>query len=105
MLRFEVERPPLADGRFRLRFELGDADRRRLYHWLDDAVRFVVYPAEPVRGPGAARRALDAAGNRRWQWSEMSYQTCPDWPELMEIAPDLQFKHYTARRPSSPPTR
>jgi hypothetical protein len=27
----------------------------------------------------------------------MSYQTCPDWPELMEIAPDLQFKHYTVR--------
>ena len=25
----------------------------------------------------------------------MSYKTCPDWPELMEIAPDLQFKHYT----------
>ena len=27
----------------------------------------------------------------------MSYATCPDWPELMEIAPDLQFKHYTVR--------
>jgi hypothetical protein len=27
----------------------------------------------------------------------MSYITCPDWPELMEIAPELQFKHYTAR--------
>ena len=27
----------------------------------------------------------------------MSYKTCPDWPELMEIAPDLQFKHYTVR--------
>ena len=25
----------------------------------------------------------------------MSYKTCPDWPELMEIAPDLQFKHLT----------
>lgn len=23
----------------------------------------------------------------------MSYKTCPDWPRLMEIAPDLQFKH------------
>ncbi|MBM3678766.1 MAG: hypothetical protein FJW96_12950 [Actinobacteria bacterium] len=23
----------------------------------------------------------------------MSYKTCPDWPHLMEIAPDLQFKH------------
>jgi ABC-type polysaccharide/polyol phosphate transport system ATPase subunit len=51
VLRFEVDRPPLADGRFRLRFELGDGTGRRLYHWLDDAVRFVVYPGEDTRGP------------------------------------------------------
>ena len=25
----------------------------------------------------------------------MSSRTCPDWPDLMEIAPELQFKHYT----------
>ena len=25
----------------------------------------------------------------------MTYRTCPDWPQLMEIAPDLQFKHLT----------
>jgi len=25
----------------------------------------------------------------------MSSRSCPDWPVLMEIAPDLQFKHYT----------
>jgi hypothetical protein len=25
----------------------------------------------------------------------MSSRTCPDWPMLMELAPDLQFKHYT----------
>ena len=25
----------------------------------------------------------------------MSSRTCPDWPELTELAPDLQFKHYT----------
>ncbi|HET9115633.1 MAG TPA: hypothetical protein VFN33_06025 [Gaiellaceae bacterium] len=25
----------------------------------------------------------------------MSSRTCPDWPELMEMAPELQFKHYT----------
>ena len=51
VLRFDIERPPLADGRFRLRFELSDETGRRLYHWLDDGVRFVVYPGEPVRGP------------------------------------------------------
>jgi hypothetical protein len=25
----------------------------------------------------------------------MSSRACPDWPQLMEIAPDLQFRHYT----------
>jgi hypothetical protein len=25
----------------------------------------------------------------------VSSRTCPDWPKLMELAPDLQFKHYT----------
>ena len=23
----------------------------------------------------------------------VSYKTCPDWPELMELAAELQFKH------------
>ena len=26
----------------------------------------------------------------------MSTRSCPDWPDLMERAPDLLFKHYTA---------
>jgi ABC-type polysaccharide/polyol phosphate transport system ATPase subunit len=51
VLRFEVERPPLADGRFRLRFELADPGGQRIYHWLDDELRFVVYPGERARGP------------------------------------------------------
>jgi hypothetical protein len=25
----------------------------------------------------------------------VSTRTCPDWPVLLEVAPDLQFKHYT----------
>lgn len=25
----------------------------------------------------------------------MTTRTCPDWPELMELAPDLHFMHYT----------
>ncbi|HET7044544.1 MAG TPA: hypothetical protein VFI37_06820 [Gaiellaceae bacterium] len=25
----------------------------------------------------------------------MSSRSCPDWPVLMELAPELQFKHYT----------
>ena len=66
MLRFAVERPPLADGRFRLRFELGDRTGRHLYHWLDDGVRFVVYAGEPVRGPVllSGRWSLDETGGR-----------------------------------------
>ncbi len=26
----------------------------------------------------------------------MATRTCPDWPELLDRAPDLHFKHYTA---------
>ena len=25
----------------------------------------------------------------------MSSRACPDWPDLMELAPELQFKHYS----------
>ena len=25
----------------------------------------------------------------------MSTRSCPDWPTLVEVAPDLHFKHYT----------
>ena len=32
----------------------------------------------------------------------MSSRTCPDWPRLMEIAPELQFKHYTLREAQLP---
>jgi hypothetical protein len=27
----------------------------------------------------------------------MSYKTCPEWPALMVLAPDLQFKHMFVR--------
>jgi ABC-type polysaccharide/polyol phosphate transport system ATPase subunit len=48
--RFDIQELPLTDGRFRLRFELADATGHHLYHWLDDALRFVVYPADGGRG-------------------------------------------------------
>ncbi|HET9506930.1 MAG TPA: hypothetical protein VFO81_03225 [Gaiellaceae bacterium] len=32
----------------------------------------------------------------------MSSRTCPDWPILMELAPDLQFKHYTVAEAQLP---
>jgi hypothetical protein len=25
----------------------------------------------------------------------MSARSCPDWPALLDVAPDLHFKHYT----------
>jgi lipopolysaccharide transport system ATP-binding protein len=49
-LRFDVDRLPLADGRFQLRFGLSDSTGQRLYHWLDDAARFLVYPDGDARG-------------------------------------------------------
>ena len=48
--RFEVEQLPLADGRFHLRLGLTDETGEQLYHWLDDALAFVVYPAGEERG-------------------------------------------------------
>ena len=32
----------------------------------------------------------------------MSARTCPDWPKLMELDPDLQFKHYTVAEAQLP---
>jgi ABC-type polysaccharide/polyol phosphate transport system ATPase subunit len=48
--RLDIAELPLADGRFHLRFGLVDAAGEHLYHWLDDAVAFVVYPGDEVRG-------------------------------------------------------
>jgi ABC-type polysaccharide/polyol phosphate transport system ATPase subunit len=62
-VRFEVERPPLSDGRFQLRLGLSDESGTRLYHWLDDALTFVVYP------PGDARGVLRLEG--RWEKEEI----------------------------------
>jgi ABC-type polysaccharide/polyol phosphate transport system ATPase subunit len=48
--RFDVESLPLADGRFHVRLGLTDDSGEHLYHWLDDAVSFVVYPGGDDRG-------------------------------------------------------
>jgi ABC-type polysaccharide/polyol phosphate transport system ATPase subunit len=48
--RFDVDELPLADGRFHVRLGLADESGERLYHWLDDALTFVVYPAGNERG-------------------------------------------------------
>jgi lipopolysaccharide transport system ATP-binding protein len=49
-LRFHIDRLPLADGRFHLRFALTDAGSGRLLHSLDDAVRFFVFSAGDATG-------------------------------------------------------
>lgn len=49
-LRFHLDRLPLADGRFHLRFALADAASGRLLHTLDDAVRFFVFPSGASTG-------------------------------------------------------
>lgn len=32
----------------------------------------------------------------------MSARSCPDWPTLTEVAPDLHFKHYTVAEAKLP---
>src|SRR5262249_19165373 len=49
-VRFDVGRLPLADGRFRVRLGLTDESGETVYHWLDDALEFIVYPAGGDRG-------------------------------------------------------
>ena len=49
-LRFDVERLPLAEGRFHVRLGLSDPDAGTLYHQLDRALSFIVYPEGDERG-------------------------------------------------------
>jgi ABC-type polysaccharide/polyol phosphate transport system ATPase subunit len=64
--RFDVDSLPLADGRFHLRLGLGDDTGAELYHWLDDASSFVVYPG------GEARGVVQLEG--RWSGEEIGVQ-------------------------------
>jgi ABC-type polysaccharide/polyol phosphate transport system ATPase subunit len=49
-LRFEVDRLPLAEGRFHLRTALVGSDGERLLYTLDDAASFLVFPAGTESG-------------------------------------------------------
>ena len=49
-VRFDVGHLPLADGRFTVRLGLSDPGGGRLYHQLDDAVSFLVYPGAEEGG-------------------------------------------------------
>jgi hypothetical protein len=50
-VRYRLDRLPLADGRFRLRLALADAESGTLLHTLDDAARFFVFPGGAAVGP------------------------------------------------------
>jgi len=63
-LRFELERLPLGHGRFHLRLGLSDPATGRLYHQLDDALSFFVYPAD-----GEERGLVTLGG--RWSREEI----------------------------------
>jgi ABC-type polysaccharide/polyol phosphate transport system ATPase subunit len=63
-LRFELDRLPLAEGRFHLRLALVDAAQGRLLHSLEDAVRFFVFP----RGGESGAVLLDG----RWSMQEIA---------------------------------
>jgi ABC-type polysaccharide/polyol phosphate transport system ATPase subunit len=49
-VRFRLDELPLADGRFHLRLGITDESGEHVYHWLDDALVFVVYPGKGERG-------------------------------------------------------
>jgi ABC-type polysaccharide/polyol phosphate transport system ATPase subunit len=49
-VRFRIGALPLADGRFHLRLGLTDEHGEHVYHWLDNALVFVVYPGDDIRG-------------------------------------------------------
>ena len=49
-MRFQIGALPLAEGRFHLRLGLTDEAGEHVYHWLDDALVFVVYPGDDARG-------------------------------------------------------
>jgi ABC-type polysaccharide/polyol phosphate transport system ATPase subunit len=49
-LRFDSVRPPFADGRLHLRLDISDERGETQYHSVDDALVFVIYPADEGRG-------------------------------------------------------
>jgi ABC-type polysaccharide/polyol phosphate transport system ATPase subunit len=64
--RFDVDELPFSDGRLHVRLGLSDAQSDQLFHWLDDALTFVVYPAGNTTG------AIRLDG--RWSKEEIGVQ-------------------------------
>ena len=96
-LRLDVPAPPLQFGRFDVTLALLGADGRLLDRLPRGSAARLSGRGEPrARAP---RR--NVAGGREG-CLPMSYKTCPDWPTLMELAPDLQFKHMTVHEAQLP---
>ena len=94
-LRLDVPSPPLAVRP--LPADVSRSRRRRAVVSSTGARTRCRSSSTPTaRSRGLVR--LEGTWSRRHErCSPMSYKTCPDWPALMEIAPDLQFKHMTVR--------
>jgi ABC-type polysaccharide/polyol phosphate transport system ATPase subunit len=50
VVRYEIDSLPLADGRFSVGVALSDQEGSRLFHRIDRATEFLVYPDEELRG-------------------------------------------------------
>ena len=85
----DVERPSLAFGRFRIRLGLVGRGRPHAAP-VRRCARVSRLSGRGRTWVGPSRRNVAGRGE---SGGPMSYKTCPDWPELMELAPDLQFKH------------
>ena len=79
-------------GRFQLRLGLAAATASTSCTGCDDALTFLVYPDGEGARARAARRNVD---RRRERLTRDELQDVPRLAELMELAPDLQFKHMT----------
>ena len=82
-LRFEVDRLPLAEGRFHLRCALLDGDGGRLLHSLGDAVQFFVLPTGTETGASCS----PAAG--RCRRSPPPRQSDSDHEDMTPLLPRL----------------
>ena len=63
-----------------------------------------------TRSASSSTRRVRSAASSGWKElgrgaeldRAMSSRSCPDWPDLMELAPDLQFMHYTVAEAQLP---
>ena len=94
-LRFAVEHLPLAEGSSSSSVTLTTRRDRGATTGSTRRRSSSVEPSDGARGAAALRGRVVAGRTRDEGRGRMSSRTCPDWPELTEIAPDLQFKHYT----------